>query len=357
MNTDEALIENSVQRLFAKDFEQALAAETQTAAWFDSRWPLIDELGLPLSLVPEDRGGLGLAPAHVLPVLRLAGYYGVAMPLGETMLASRLLADAGLAPSALPTSIVVAGGSHKASASQQPGGSWRLAGCADRVPWASLAKTLLLIAPAGESTVIARLEAGEWTSYRGWNLARESRDRVELDIVLPADRVAAAPPGVTTDTGCLAGAALRTLAIAGAAARVLDIAVTYAGQRQQFGRPSARFQAVQQNLAVMATQTAVCAVAADMAAQAVLSPDGGLDIAIAKARSSEAAGVIAAIAHQVLGAMGFTEEHVLHYYSKRLMAWRDEYGSEHTWARHIGERALGLPEPAVWSLVTGGPTR
>ena len=52
------------------------------------------------------------------------------------------------------------------------------------------------------------------------------------------------------------GAALRTNQIAGALARALEITVRYAGERVQFGRPIGKFQAVQQNLAVLAGQAA-----------------------------------------------------------------------------------------------------
>ena len=88
----------------------------------------------------------------------------------------------------------------------------------------------------------------------------------------------------------------------------------YAGERVQFGRPIGRFQAVQQQLALAAAEVAAASAAAEAAARAA-DADGvlaaELPIAMAKARTSEAAGAVARIAHQVHGAIGFTREHDL----------------------------------------------
>ncbi len=89
-----------------------------------------------------------------------------------------------------------------------------------------------------------------------------------------------------------------------------------------------KFQAVQQNLAVLAGQTAAAVAAADMAAEAVADGLKLLPIAAAKARTGEAAGIAAAIAHQVHGAIGFTFEHNLHFLTRRLWSWRDEFGKD-----------------------------
>jgi acyl-CoA dehydrogenase len=62
--------------------------------------------------------------------------------------------------------------------------------------------------------------------------------------------------------------------------------------------------------------------------------------AIAKARASEAAGIVAATAHQVLGALGFTREYHLQLLARRLWSWRDETGGEVWWQRVIGEAVL-----------------
>ena len=57
----------------------------------------------------------------------------------------------------------------------------------------------------------------------------------------------------------------------------------------------------------------------------------------AKIRTGEAVGEGTAIAHQVFGAIGFTEEHILHRFTQRLWDWRDDFGNESEWAVELGE--------------------
>ena len=150
------------------------------------------------------------------------------------------------------------------------------------------------------------------------------------------------------------------LLIAGAARGALAASVRYAGERVQFGRPIGRFQAVQQELALAAAEVAAAGAAAEAAA-ATAQRDGfaadstAVAVAAAKARTSEAAGVVARIAHQVHGAIGFTREHALRLLTTRLWAWRDEDGGEAQWQAELGERVLAAGPDALWPLVTGAP--
>jgi len=79
-------------------------------------------------------------------------------------------------------------------------------------------------------------------------------------------------------------------------------------------------------------------------------------VAAAKLRAGEAGQIVAALAHQVHGAIGFTDEHSLHHFTKRLWSWRDEFGTERDWSRALGKAALkGGPagsDDSFWSFVT-----
>ena len=153
---------------------------------------------------------------------------------------------------------------------------------------------------------------------------------------------------------------LRSALMAGAIERSLALAVEYANLRVQFGRPIGKFQAVQQNIAVLATQAAAARAAAEAGSEAI---DEWLDgvgepltqsiaAASAKIRTGEASGQACAIAHQVFGAIGFTEEHELHRFTKRLWSWRDECGNEAFWSRDLGEWILaGDPGQSLWRAV------
>jgi acyl-CoA dehydrogenase len=128
--------------------------------------------------------------------------------------------------------------------------------------------------------------------------------------------------------------------------------VQYAGERVQFGRPIGRFQAVQQNLAVLAGQAAAATAAAEAAIEAAAQGLDALAIAAAKIRAGEAAGIGAAIAHQVHGAIGFTQEHSLHHATRRLWSWRDEFGSEAFWSRKLGATVAAAGADRLWQSIT-----
>ena len=75
-------------------------------------------------------------------------------------------------------------------------------------------------------------------------------------------------------------------------------------------------------------------------------------VAAAKVRVGEAAGAGAAVAHQVHGAMGFTFEHRLHQFTRRLWSWRDEYGQESEWAIRLGRLVAADGADALWPALT-----
>ena len=120
------------------------------------------------------------------------------------------------------------------------------------------------------------------------------------------------------------------------------LTVAYAGERRQFGRPIAAFQAVQQQLCHDRPGRVLVAVAAVDGARSL---PGVFEIAAAKAIASRAALTATRAAHQVHGAMGMTQEYRLHHFSRRLWAWRSEYGDEQQWAGRLG----APPSPAALS--------
>ena len=88
------------------------------------------------------------------------------------------------------------------------------------------------------------------------------------------------------------------------------------------------------------------------AVEAAVGAPNFLAVAAAKATASEAAGEAAAIAHQLHGAIGFTEEHYLHRYTKALWAWREEYGNEGEWNSRLGAQVTARGGAALWPEIT-----
>ncbi len=157
-----------------------------------------------------------------------------------------------------------------------------------------------------------------------------------------------------------AGALLRSAQMAGAARGLVERTAAYCSERRQFGRPIGKFQAVQQQMAALAGYAA-CMQAASQQAFAAVQKHGmpeseespaWLAIAIAKCCCSELVHAVTRIAHGVHGAIGFTEEMGLQYFSLPLWRWRAEYGRDTDWAEAIGGRAIAAGPSATWAALT-----
>jgi acyl-CoA dehydrogenase len=145
--------------------------------------------------------------------------------------------------------------------------------------------------------------------------------------------------------------------MAGAMGQALALSMDHVNTRQQFGRALGKFQAVQQSLAVMACEVrAVEAAAAALAARldaVSLDPSAAdFEIAAAKLRANRAVGVVTSIAHQVHGAIGFTEEYDLHRVTVPLMRWRGEHGNDAFWATRLGRQVATLGGRGLWEAMT-----
>ena len=130
---------------------------------------------------------------------------------------------------------------------------------------------------------------------------------------------------------------------------VLGESVQFANDRVQFGRPIGKFQAIQHQLAVLASETAAARAASSAACIAADSRQAVFEIAVAKARSGEAAGIGSKIAHATHGAIGFTYEHALHFTTRRLWSWRAEFGAETVWRDRLGRSALDRGAENLWT--------
>lgn len=293
--------------------------------------------GLWAALVEQGMTELGERSADIpyadaMALVRRAGYHALPVPLAETVAARRLLSAAGIA---LPS------GALTFAEPAAAGGHARAAG----VPWARMAGHV--VRADGDTLVLAALEGA--VAARGANIAGEPRDTVDQT----RTRIAGTGPLDGADRAVLLeGALLRAVQLAGALDRTLEQCLVWASDRVQFGRPIARFQAIQHQLAVLASEVAAAGAAVEQAVEASAEAPDFVTIAVAKARAGEAAGKAANIAHAVFGAMGFTREHTLHYSTRRLWAWRNELGSEAHWQAELGRHFARLGADRLWPALT-----
>ena len=338
-----------------KIFQDLCGADTINKAekgeWPKALWDALEESYLPLTWVPDTLGGAGADISDGFAVLRVAGRFAAPVPIAETLLAGWLLSQAGIESPQGPMTIapVHEDGDIKIDA----GGT--LIGRARHVPFARNAAHIATVATRDGAPVVALVEAKGLAINPGVGLSGEPRDTVTFD---GAVALAVQPaPGLDPAKLALIAAAARTQQMAGALEKILDQSVQFSLDRVQFGRPIAKFQAVQHNLATLAGEVAAASAAADLAAEAIAQNgvDGvEADVAIAKLRVGDAAGTGAAIAHQVHGAMGFTYEHTLHHSTRRLWGWREEFGNETLWAERLGRMVAAEGADALWPFVTQG---
>jgi acyl-CoA dehydrogenase len=131
--------------------------------------------------------------------------------------------------------------------------------------------------------------------------------------------------------------------MAGALLAMSELTVEYTSERRQFGQAVGRFQAVQLHLVRCAEEAALVDLAVQVAAREADRGDARFEIASAKLLADDAARVASRAAHQAHGAIGMTQEYALHHLSRRLWAWRAEYG-DRTWPERLG-RAVATTGP------------
>lgn len=349
-----AILLEQTDRLLGEQVTKEIISAAEEGQWPAALWKAVEESGLTLAMVPEDAGGVGIEAADALRLVRRSAFHAVPLPMAETLLAQSLWVSAGgeavegavtLAPCNPEDRIGIAA----------DGKGFTLSGAARRVPWGARAGHVLVLATdAKGASQLALVPQGKAKASARRNLAFESRDTLVFDgVSVPADAVRAAPAAVAGEGLLILGAQLRTQQMIGAMERCLDFAIAYANERVQFGRPIGKFQAVQHMLAVAAGHFAAATAAADAAIEAHGGPDAEMAVAVAKARAGEAAGEVAAISHQVFAAMGFTQEHPLHFSTRRLWSWRDEFGPEAFWQERIGRLVCSNGGDSLWPLLTG----
>lgn len=345
------LIADGIQRILADQVTSQVLQRSREGHWAGALWQLLDEAGFTRALCSSAQGGSDASWGDVHPLLVACGLHGLPLPLPETLLAGRLLEQAGLEVPAGPIGLVdpLAVGPVLL---RRAAGTWRLDGDAMHVPWGRHCGHLLVEAWHQGQPVLALVGAPGLAWRRGANLAREPRDSASLAGVQPL-QVASQPLGEAGSVRLLA-ALLRAGQSAGAAQRALDMAIRHVGEREQFGRPLSRFQAVQQQLASAVSEGAAVSAAADHASDCAGTPAAPSAIAVAKITAAEAAGKVAAVTHAVHGAIGFTAEHALHHATQRLWAWRSEFGNLRWWSERLG-RALCQQGPATaWHALADG---
>ena len=318
------LLLDGARRLLADTCTHEVIQAAEADGWSATVWDALAASGY------ADLAGLQLTDA--MAVLSLAGEHAAPVPLAEATLAGWLM-----------------GASFQGTVSVVPPGApgelrlrhGLLSGAARAVPWGRAVERVVAVVDGEAVAVRTSVAAG---LQRRSNLAGEPRDTLVFDRASVEE--VRRPACDLGERGALTRAAL----MAGGLVAMARLTIAYAGERRQFGRPIAAFQAVQQHLVSLAQEASLVALACERAARVA----GFFEIAAAKQLASRAALTATRAAHQVHGAMGMTQEYRLHHFSRRLWAWRSEYGDEQQWALRLGAAVARAGAGELYPAITGG---
>ncbi len=354
---DQLAFRDAVRDLLDKECppEVVRAAWSAPAGSLDRAvWDRLDEMGVLGTLVAESHGGLGLDERSLVLVLEETGRAGLPHPVVETAaVAAPLLGEPVNARAQRPGAegaksgdsasfdLSAARAAEKATVTSPRALSGLVASDlgGPHVPCAADADWLLLRDPASGALHLVDPDAAALTPMATVDGARRAATvdwQPSPSTLLtddPADAAAAFDRGVWGTAAQLVGLAQR----------MLDTTVAYAVERHQFGVPIGSFQAVKHHLADALKELAFARPAVQRAAHSLATgaATASRDVSMAKAMASDAAWFVGRQALQCHGAIGYTVEHDLHLYLKRMWALAKAWGDA-AWHRDRVGTALGI---------------
>lgn len=367
---NQALID-AVDRVALLHGERSLRESAEAGQWPQALWQDLQALGIARASLAEEDGGADLSLAELLPILGRLAFHALAVPMVETAVTLALSRRADFLPAGwlydqpltlglmdsqgrlqglaygphCKAALVALGSGHEASLAwldlPSDGAGLERGGLSPAAQDAAGGAPLAQVAIA---MVHRRNLAGE--ACCDLQCSRAYLDSLPKRSLPHADRWL-----------MQAGALMRSVQMSHAMSKALELSLQFANDRVQFGKPIGKFQAVQHMLAVMASEVAAASAIVARASQ-VFSASRWPDpvdadacqwwVGAAKARCGEASAKVFEIAHQVHAAMGYTREHLLHFSSRRLLAWRDSFGAEYEWQKRLGHQAMALGPDKLW---------
>jgi alkylation response protein AidB-like acyl-CoA dehydrogenase len=331
---DQHAIKRTAREFLAARYrpEEVRRLATEDSEGFTAeQWREISELGWPAIVVPEEHDGLGLGVVELVVVAEELGYALAPSPFLSTAAATLLLRAAGageelagLASGEIRGTVAIwdEGGSHRPDESTLEAADGRLTGAKVAVADLAAADLVVVSGAGGRHWIVGADDAGVTiTDTAGLDPTRKLY-RLELD---------GAEGRELSGDWDQAYAAIATAVAAesvGVAQRAMEMAVAYASDRKQFGRPIGAYQAISHRCAQMLLEVEGARSLAYRAAWACDHEPATAPAAAAMAKSyaSDAGWRVTASAVQVHGGIGFTWEHDLHFFLKRAKANAHHFG-------------------------------
>jgi alkylation response protein AidB-like acyl-CoA dehydrogenase len=285
LSDPDTIIRDTTARIFADLADPQTLNAATSDAWKAPLWVALEQAGLTRAWVAPEHGGAGAEILDGFEIIRVSGQYAAPVAIAETLLGGHFLDAAGLDCPAGPLTVApLRLGDHLTCAAD---GS--ISGTARAVPHIRDARAIVVIADReaenvlesahqqaseqDQGQVVALMAPGAFTiAERATDMGGERAD-ITFDHVYPAE-IADAPAHWHADTPMLIGAAVRAAQMTGALETVLDLSTRYAAERAAFGRPIAKFQAIQHNLARLAGEVAASLAASGSAADTLQNATG-----------------------------------------------------------------------------------
>ncbi len=337
MINTEGMVAETAAKIFTDLCDHAVPHKAEAGEYPIALWNALYENGLHLAWVSEDNGGFDADYGEVFGAIWASAQAASPVPFAETLIANWMLDRAGLAPADGSASFALSG--------PQPSAIIPFGAHADKIilfdsPHSEIAMfdnrgadlvPAEALSPDGATRIIFSGHVAEQSAQT--NLSRRAFEALILTV--------------------------RAVQMAAVMEKALGLTLEYVSSREQFGRPLSKFQAIQQQLAVAASETAAATMAATQAASAFTrhkdNPEKAWhEAVIAKVQIGHSVEAVTEPFHQVHGAMGYTQEYDLHHYTRRLWAWRDALGNEHHWSKILGAELAVASPGQIWKGVTTG---
>jgi len=284
------------------------------------------ELGLLGVALPERLGGVGLGLAEELAITELLSHRVAPVPILPLYVAAHILGGEGEADDAAVTSVasqLIAGAARVGAVfSVSRGVDYQIRADRASATQAQLNGEVVDVLDGGALDVLLVYADEAWWAVDADGAQVVVRESLDVTRPLASIRLVDTPARLVGKLPAPAALSLAQILLAaeavGAAQGCLDLAVEHALNRQQFGQPIGRFQAIKQKLADCLLSIAAARSAVWGAQRSIR--DGIADprlARISKIVATQAAVIVAGEAVQIHGAIGVTWEHDLHLLMRR----------------------------------------
>jgi alkylation response protein AidB-like acyl-CoA dehydrogenase len=370
---EQEILKKSVHSFLAKECPKKLVKELDEGetGLSPELWKKMADLGWMGSILPEEYGGSGGNYLDLIVIMEEMGYNLLPGPFFSTMVLGALpILSAGTkkqkelylpaiagGEKIITMALTEVSGQYDAASvtvkATPAGDGYVISGLKLFVPDAHLADYILCVARTKEGAdpeegITLFIVDGQAPGIKTTLLKTLARDK-QTEVVF--DQVKVGKDSILGGLDCgwpVVKETLRKAAVAKAAELVghsqaaLEMAVNYAKERVQFGRPIGSFQAIQHYCANMLSDVDS---ARFITYEAAWMISEGLEAtkqaAMAKAWVGDAARRVTLLAHQIFGAIGFTMEFDIHLYYRRALAGSQAFGDS-DYQREIVAAAVGL---------------